>query len=322
MKNILILFLILLLNIKHAYSTGQQPDYLIIEKDTFEIFSNPLGQYFELNKYDFIQEIVNPFSIIHHSDGSSTELCYNSACWRGYEAYWKLENDSLKLVKIIPCCSRVELTSEEIIYKIFGKNNVFGNWYTGSIIAPYGQLFSGSDMGYNAIYENEFKFTFENGILKSKSTFSNLKWIEEIKLDHKLYDQIKDLKDTLIFNLKKLNWKKLDDSNCYCSDSYILSYTKHGKLNSVELIKNIDDSTTIAEKIYLWSFDKKCSNKIESALKKLSLSYLNAHRDFKIQIKLYYSKQLIIQECYHYFKPITEKEIENYVKKQMDSNGN
>lgn len=318
MKNLLII-LFLFLSVNNAFSTGQRPDYLIMGTDTIPIFSNPLRQYLEKNDFDFFQEIIEPYSIINNSDGTTTEYIIGTNCWRGYVAYWRIENDSLKLNSINACCTCVPMTSDQIIFKIFENSNVFANWYNGIMTAPNGDLFSGGDMGYNAIYEYEDKLQVENGIIKSKWQISNIELIEQIKLDNKLYSQIPVLKDTLLFYLSKnLDWEKLDNSNCDCWDSYILSYDISGQIIDVEYIKYQDDSTTIRDKLYDWRFDKKCSKKIQSAIEPLTLSYLDSHREFKIEIQLFYGDHLKMWKCRHYFKPISDKEIEEYVRSQMD----
>jgi hypothetical protein len=165
--------LILFMFVQRVFSTGQRPDFLIMGADTVPIFSNPLKQYLDKNKFDFFEEIIEPYSVVNHSDGTKTQYIIESSCWRGYVAYWRLENDSLKLSRIHSCCSCVPMTSEEIILKIFGKTDVFADWYNGSITVPKGELFMGSDMGYNAIYEYEDKLQIENGVLKSIQQVSN-----------------------------------------------------------------------------------------------------------------------------------------------------
>lgn len=304
MKKTILILLVFFLSISKAYSTGQVPDYLIIDKDTVPIFNNPLEQYFEQVKNRDLIDFNNPYE--------------SSACWRGYKAYWELKDDSLFLLKITSCYENSSESKDANLFAMFGNIRPFASWYNGTITVPKGELFYGSDMGYNAIYEFEDKLVIENGVLKSKRQISNIESIQQIKLNNKLYSQISDLKDTLMAYINKLDWEKLDNSNCDCWDSYILTYAKNGQISDVELIKYQDDSTTIGYKFYVWKFDKKCSKKIKHIIKPLSLSYLESHRDFKIEIELFYGDHLEMWECRHYFEPITEKEIEDYVRKKMD----
>jgi len=297
--------LLLLLGISPVYSTGQYPDYLIQGQDTVPIFNNPLEQYFEKVGNRELIDFENP--------------CWSTACWRGYKAYWELKTDSLFLVKVTSCHDDCNESKDANLLAMFGKKRPFASWYNGTLTVPKGELFSGSDMGYNAIFEFEDKLQIENGLLKSKQQISNIELIEQIKLDNKLYAQIPTLKDTLFFYLNKnIDWKKIDDTDCDCSDSFILTYDKNGEIKKVEYIKLLDETDNLWYKLYLWRFDKKCSRRIKSAIKSLSLAYLNAHRDFKIEIELFYDKKLEMWECRHYFRPISDEEIEEYVKKQMD----
>lgn len=296
----------LLLSVQHLFATGQRPDYLIVGLDTLPIIhSNPLNQYFNENNIDFYQMIVAPYSTINNPDGTTTEFLTSSNCWRGFVAYWRLENDSLKLNNIEACCTCVPLESEEIILKIFGQSSVFASWYSEALRVSTGKLFSGADLGYNSIYEYEDVLQIENGVLKSKQRNSNIELIKQIKLDNKLYTQIPTLKDTLLFYLNKnIDWKKKDNTDCACSDSFILTYGKKGEIKKVELIKIQYEFDNLWYRLYEWRFDKKCSRRIKSGIKPLSLSYLEAHRDFKIEISLFYDKFLQLRECRHYFKPL------------------
>lgn len=318
MKNILVI-LSLLFSAGQVFSTGQKPDYLIIGNDTIPIFSNPLNQYLKNNNIDFEKEIIEPYSIVKNSDGTTIEYFSGSNCWRAYVAYWEIENDSLKLIRIEDCCKCIPLNSEQIIFKIFGHNNVFADWYTGTITIPRGNLFSGSSMGYNAIYEFEDKIEIENGSVKGKYQVSNLERIEQIKLENKLYSHIAELKDTLLYYLVNgIDWDKIDDSNFDCGDSYLISYDEDGNLKSVKLIPFHNDSTTLNEKIYDWRLNNKCSKKIIRAIKGFSLSYINPHRDFIVEIDLHYNDKLEIWKCHHYFRAYTEDEISEWIKEQMN----
>lgn len=303
MTKIIFLISILFLTISKAYSTGQVPDYLIIGQDTVSIFNNPLEQYLDSSGNRKLVDF--------------NKRCQSSGCWRGYIAYWELINDSLFLLKITsyPDCGDLK---EADISSHFGKEKPFASWYKGTLRIPVGNLYSGSDMGYNAIYEYEDQLSIENGVVKSRRQISNIDFIERMKLDNKLYSQIATLKDTLLFYINKLDWKKLDKSMCDCSDSYNLSYLKSGQLKRVELIKYNNYSTSLSDKLYFWRFDKKCSKKIKSAIKPMSLLYIDPHRDFKVEIRLFYSDHLEMWECRHYYKPISDKEVKDYVRRQIE----
>lgn len=302
---ILFVFIFVFLNIEETNATGQVPDYLVIGTDTFPIFNNPLEQYFELGQKK------------HEIIGLSTTFL-STDCWRGYIAYWTLSNDSLFLQNITSCSPSSEEPNQANLFAMFGTNKPFAYWYSGTITAPMGEEFMSADMGYNAIYPNEKKWIFKNGLVQSQFTISNEDRIEQLKRNNHLYQNIPLLSDTLRFYISQLNWAKLDESYCLCSDSYLLTYDPNGRLLDVELVQFLSESPSIREKLYYWRCDRKCSRKIQSVLKQLSLDYLNPHRPFTIEITLFYDKSLEIWKCGHYFKTYSDAEVREHVKKLME----
>ena len=116
-----IIFIIISIFItSNVYSTEQKPDLLIIDKDTIYLKSFPL------EKLDFKN---SPFNYGEHSFRSTD-------CWRGYQAIWTIENDSLYLIDII----RDDSTKVRLdIQKYFQENGyeykikdgkILADWYT------------------------------------------------------------------------------------------------------------------------------------------------------------------------------------------------
>lgn len=297
--------IVVLVFVGKTFATGQIPDYLIHDQDTVAIYNNPLEQYFEQTGKRELIDFNSP--------------CWSTACWRGYVAYWELENDSLFLKKITSCiedCS--EDDKDANLFSMFGENRPFASWYTGTLTVPIGEVFYGSSMGYDAVYECEDKMQVDNGVLQSTYQISNNELIKQIKLENSLYSNITNLKDTLLVYLKDLDWEDHDEIISICRESYILSYDKSGQIRDVELILIQDESIPILYKPFAWLFDRKCSKKIKAVIKTLSLSYLNSHRDFEVELELSYSGPLEIGVCRPYIKPLSEKELEENVKKQME----
>ena len=288
-----------------AFATGQIPDYLIYKGDTVKIFSNPLEQYFNKTEKRELIDFVG---------------CVSTACWRGYKAIWELKNDSLFLRQITSCHKKcgLELKNADL-NKMFGTDNVFAGWYNGTLLIPRGKLFSGSEMGYSAIYEYEELLNIENGKCILIDFKNNLTLIEDIKQNQKKNIRISTLKDTSLFYLNQsMDWKKLDNSkNTWCDDSYILMYDKLGQLKDVKLNTNWNDSTSLNEKNNDSKMDKRCSSKIKKSLKAFSLAYIEPKESFLIQIDLNYDDKLEIHECSRYYD-ISNKEIEEWIKRQMN----
>lgn len=83
-----LLTIITLLPSPKLLGTAQIPDLLIYKGDTVALCSNPLEGFRYMDE-DWIKE--------------TAQFGWSTACWRGYQATWLLENDSLYLVKIGPC---------------------------------------------------------------------------------------------------------------------------------------------------------------------------------------------------------------------------
>ena len=176
-------------------------------------------------------------------------------------------------------------------------------------------------MGYNAIYEHELLIEIESGNFKNQSLISNRAYIQSVKNENKLHEQILGLKDTILYYLNlDLDWEKLNNANLFCTDSYLLSYNENGILKDVKLITYHDDSTTLGDKFYYWRIDNKCSKKIKKALIQFPLSFLNPHRDFIIEIELFYREKLEMWMCRLHYERVSDEELEDYVRKQMNIN--
>ena len=98
------------------------------------------------------------YSIPYIKSNYKTDERYSTACWRGYVATWKVNNDSLFLKKVTTKeCSRKNKSKE--VGAILGKNR-FTSWYSGNIIIPYYKKIG--SIGKTKIYE-QLVLNFENG---------------------------------------------------------------------------------------------------------------------------------------------------------------
>lgn len=89
LKFLVIGFLAFTLSLQ-TFGTAQIPDLIIYKGDTLALYTNPLEDFFSKD---------NPRPTSFGIAG-----CWSTACWRGYQATWLLENDVLYLVKIGSCC--------------------------------------------------------------------------------------------------------------------------------------------------------------------------------------------------------------------------
>jgi hypothetical protein len=145
------LFLLLFFCYTKTFATHQTPDYLIIDKDTLPIYSNPLESYFD--------NCERPASIAEMT---------STACWRGYVATFRLQNDSLFLVNL-----QHDYKGETIDFNtIFDENTTnqpkFAYWVSHDLMVPSGKLLSYDHMGYGSTYDTETDYSFKNGLFKSQ----------------------------------------------------------------------------------------------------------------------------------------------------------
>jgi len=284
MKKIIGLLILVFLS-EHCFSTGQVPDYLIIDNDTIAIFSNPLEQYFEK---------VGNREIIGLKTWGST------ACWRGYKAIWRLKNDSLFLVAITSCHSFSDMRDADLDL-MFGENyknnSVFASWFSGNIMAPKGELLQYVHMGYASVYEEEQYFTFENGKMTKIKTKSNKKLAKKVRFHKKEIEIAKQVQDTLFYYVKKnVNWDTtITPWYMLCSERYVLTYSRNGKIKKT-WVEDWSGSKTFKDKIIVWWWnntdDRKCRMTIKRAIKPLRLSYLDLPKKrFKIHFQVFYDRK-------------------------------
>jgi len=105
------------------------------------------------------------------------DACWNTACWRGYQLIWKIENSQLYLTEIYSCCYPTDSIKADLagLFKekaINGK--VKADWVNGKNIAWNWNdlMFFLNEM---RVVRQEFEFNFYKGRLLSIDTFDNVK---------------------------------------------------------------------------------------------------------------------------------------------------
>jgi hypothetical protein len=192
MKKLFFLFVCVFFSVK-GFATAQAPDYLIIDKDTLKIHSNPLEQYFIKNPLP--QNLITTMS---------------SGNWRGYIAYFKFVDNKLVVENIYKeNYQRTEKGERDYslisIYKaVFGEVQNFPcDFYTGLLICPYGEIVEYVHMGYSSQYENYKLFEIKSG-LKSKSKDLTGEAFNQFKLDYYHY-----FKTTEAYKEKAIEFRKM-----------------------------------------------------------------------------------------------------------------
>jgi hypothetical protein len=258
-----ILSVLLILFSLGLFASPQMPDYVIFGNDTIATYNLLLEQY--LQKQDST-EIDRLFGLAFR-DGAS----FN--CWRGYQAIYKVDNDSLFLVDIINCG---ELRKEQIdkaksldkIKAIFGQqtknDRVFINWFSGLISFPLTNKSLRWDGVFYRIYESEKVISITNGQVNNIKDVEN--YIDEPKrIDRRDKSKVSDI---LFKQLKKTKWK--NDYDFDCSDKYLVTIDENGNVSKVRMVYSSEEIEEYYEKD---EYDF-CINKMFNTLKPLQFDIL------------------------------------------------
>lgn len=216
------------------FASPQMPDYVIYGKDTIATYNLILEQYLQRQDSAETEQLFE----LSFRDGAS----FN--CWRGYQAIYKIENDSLFLVNIINCGElrngRIDKTqSNEKIKSIFRKkfNNgkVYIDWFDGYINFPLNNKVLRWDGVFYTIFEREKVVTISNGLVEKAEDFDN--YIDDPKrIDRRNKSKISNL---LFKKLKKAKWKNPDEFDC--SEKYLVTIDENGEVSKVKMVLSEDE---------------------------------------------------------------------------------
>lgn len=145
-----------------VHATAQIPDLLIVNGDTLMLFCNPLEGY-------FTKEHPRPNDM--YGLGST-------ACWRNYQAYFEIRQDSLFLTGI-RLGNKGDSTDFYPLAKLFGEkttpDGVFAFWVNYKLRCVDGECLYYIHMGYSSIYEYDIEYTVRHGLVKKKMIYDNRK---------------------------------------------------------------------------------------------------------------------------------------------------
>jgi hypothetical protein len=241
------------------------PDYIIYKSDTIPTYNLLVEQY--LQKHD--QTNREQLFGLTFREGAS----FN--CWRGYQAIYKIQNDSLFLSDIIDCGSKRRKTIDKSVslkkmQAIFGdklvSDKVFIDWFSGELSFPLSNKLLRWDGVFYRIYEEETVLSLYNGKLLSVENVNN--YVDDPKAIDRRYNT--KISDILFKYLKKVKFKYTDD--CDCSEKYLITIDEYGKVTNAKTIKykSVDEiSDTDERKEYSY-----CVNKILKALKSLKFDVI------------------------------------------------
>jgi len=223
-KNIIrsILVIVTLFLSQNSFASPQMPDYIIYKGDTIPIYNLILEKYFQKTEKSDKGSLFG----LKFRDGAS----FN--CWRGYQAIYEIENNSLYLKNIIDCGERKidKSASENRMNEIFGNKVINGkvyiDWFSGDFTIPNGELLRWDGV-FHKTFEKEILIKVNNGKVREISKVEN--YIDDPKRINRKYG---DTISKVMFNeLNKLNWNNKKDFDC--SEKYLVTIGKSGEVTKV-----------------------------------------------------------------------------------------
>lgn len=223
------------------FASPQMPDYIIYKKDTIATYNLILEQYLQKQETSETDKLFG----LSFRDGSS----FN--CWRGYQAIYKIENDSLYLVDIITCgelrSNKIDKTQsvdkmKAIFKEQFKNGKVFIDGFDGDINFPLTDKILRWDGVFYKIFEKERVINISNGLVRKIEDVEN--YIDNPKrIDRRDKKKISDL---LFKKLKKTKWKNKNDFDC--GTKYLVTINEIGNISKVRMLYTDEEIEEYYEK--------------------------------------------------------------------------
>lgn len=213
----LVLTLVLSSFFSLAKASPQAPDYLIYKGDTMVTY--------HLLVEEYLQAHEKP------DNGRLFDLSFRENatlnCWRGYQAIYTIEHDSLFVQGFI---SYTEST--QLMNNIFGDKvvdgRVFIDWFSGDITIPIESMLRWDGV-FHTTFEKETLFRIEKGTVRHTANITNYE-DDPLAINRRHSDQ--EMVSDLIFEkLKSIEWKEKYD----CSEVYYITIGKNGKVKQVSM---------------------------------------------------------------------------------------
>lgn len=225
---ILMIPLILLFAAYRSLASPQMPDYIIYKSDTIVTYNLIVERYLQSQLPIDSGRLFG----LSFRDGASVN------CWRGYQAVYNIENDSLFLTDMIPCgtlrqVKKFRAWSDEMMKKVFGykfvNGKVFIDWFSGDISFPINRNPVRWDGVFYWIFEKERVLNVFGGKVLKTEDVTNYADVHG-GIDRKYGVKLSDI---LFKKIKKIKWKKAPD--CDCSYKYIITIGPAGMVSQVML---------------------------------------------------------------------------------------
>jgi hypothetical protein len=194
-------------------------------------------------------------------------------CWRGYQAIYKIDNDSLFLVDIINCGERRngkidKSASFKKMKALFDdkvlNGRVYIDWFSGDFSFPLSNKVLRWDGVFYTIFENERVVNISSGKVLTVEDVEN--YVDDPKrINRKDKNKISDI---LFKRLKKVKWKNKEGFDC--SDKYLVTIDENGNVSKVRMLY----SDVEIDKYYERDEYNYCIEKILNALKTLKFDII------------------------------------------------
>ena len=204
---------------------GQSSDILIWEKDTLNLYSNPLEKRTDWQKINqSISEQIEENLLATRND-SIIEI---SPFLQNYKTEWRIEKGNLYLTKITTYES-LELSFDLTTISKNTELPIFAEWLTDSLIVFKGNCIvcESNHLKSTSIYPNELILEFSKGTFVNKSRYKN-----QVLKKSKLSDL--DPNEYLEYIYSKVNWSQLDKMDKTIQAFVSIEPDKNGKLKNID----------------------------------------------------------------------------------------
>lgn len=244
-------------------ASPKMPDYIIYKKDTIATYNLILEKYLQNQETSETDKLFG----LSFRNGSS----FN--CWRGYQAIYKIENDSLNLVDIINCgeLRNGKINENQSVEKMktifkerFKNGKVFIDWFDGDINFPLTDKILRWDGVFYKIFEKEKVISISKGFITNIEDVNN--YIDDPKrIDRRDKNKVSGL---LFKKLKKVKWKNPNDFDC--GTKYFVTIEENGNVSKVRMLYSDEEIENYYDKDE-YNF---CINKMYYALKDLKFDII------------------------------------------------
>lgn len=225
--NILCRFLFLqFFCINALYATPVITDVLIVDTDTFNLYTFPLEDYFVM-KGD-------------HKLGDD-ELVEGWPWSRGYMAIWRIEGSDLYLVDLRLANGKPFKLEDE-----FMTDKVRAVWFSGELHSPQGDLIQYQHAPYASVYEKEVYYQVDEGAIIDTVEKKNVEYKEGL-----LYPGQDFIRDTIASmiqrRMNKKIWADKTDRESYAH--LVVSFTIDGQLDAYSVLHPNNDAHPLHQEI-------------------------------------------------------------------------